>query len=134
MSHGGLDAAHVVITPRGQAKLLDAGLTTWLGGAREPVDDIAALGRLLSAMTGPGLPRAQWADELRLIIERTAPEHPRRYQSVASLAAELRSVSAMLEARAEAIPAAAGASVGAIVLWSALALVLLALGLWLLLR
>lgn len=133
MSHGAVDAAQVVINPRGQAKLLDAGLTRWLSETPQQTDDIAALGRLLASMIGAHLPRAQWADDLRQILERTKPDHPGRYQSVATLAAELRSVSAMLEARAESTLRAAGAGKG-VVLWGAIALILLAIGMWLLLR
>jgi serine/threonine protein kinase len=95
--HGSVDAGQIVISPRGQAKLLDAGLMSWLAATPEPSDDIAALGQLLQSMTGPHLPRAQWADDLRQIIERTAPAHPRGFQSVATLAAELRSASSMAE-------------------------------------
>ena len=133
LSHGSVDASQVVITPRGQAKLLDAGLTSWVGSAA-PTDDITALGKLLSAMTGENLPRAQWADDLREALARTRPDHPKRYQAVATLAAELRSVSAMLEARADALPpVAANGSGKSVVLWALAALVLLALGVWFLL-
>lgn len=131
LTHGAVDAEHVVITPRGQAKLLDAGLTRWLSVAPEQ-GDIGGLGRLLSAMTGE-LPRAQWADDLRGIIDRTRVDHPRRFESAATLAAELRSVSAMLEARADAAVPAAGSGRSAL-LWALLALVLLALGAWFLLQ
>ncbi len=133
LTHGAVDGEHIVITPRGQAKLLDAGLTRWLAIAPDPTDDISALGALLSSMTGTHLPRAQWADDLRAIIERTRPDHPRRFQAAATLAAELRSVSAMLEARADAAPPMAAASGKSVVLWALLALVLLALGAWFLL-
>jgi serine/threonine protein kinase len=134
LSHGAVDAAQVVITPRGQAKLLDAGLHAWVGSAAA-TDDIASLGRLLSAMTGEHLPRVQWADDLREALARTRPDHPRRYQAIATLAAELRSVSAMLEARADALPAAAANGSGkSVVLWALAAIVLLALGVWFLRR
>lgn len=132
--HGAVDAEHVVITTRGQAKLLDAGLMRWLGAAPAAADDIAALGSLLSAMAGSQLPHAQWADDLRAIIARTRPDHPKRYQDAATLAAELRSVSAMLEARAEAAPPVAAASATPIVFWALLAVVLLGLGAWFLLQ
>lgn len=134
LTHGAVDAEHVVINLRGQAKLLDAGLTHWLAIAPHLSDDITALGRLLSLMAGTELPRAQWADDLRAVVDRTRPDHPRRYQAVATLAAELRSISAMLEARADAMPAAPGASGKSALLWTALALVLLALGAWFLLQ
>lgn len=133
--HGAVDADHVIISTRGQAKLLDAGLIRWLSAAPPDADDIAALGRVLSTMTGSTPPRGQqWSDELRGIIERARPEHPRRYQAVATFAAELRSVAAMLEARADAAAPVAQGSGTSVVLWALLALVLLALGAWFLLQ
>ena len=132
--HGAVDAAHVIITTRGQAKLLDSGLTGWLGAADEQVDDIAAMGRLLTSMVRKDLPRAQWTDDLREVLDRTRPDHPRRYQTIATLAAELRSISAMLEVRAEALPDVRVASGRAVVSWAVLALILLVLGAWFLLQ
>ena len=125
---------YIAITPRGQAKLLDAGLTRWLSADPAHTDDIAALGRLLSSMVGGHLPKAQWADDLRMAVDRTQPGHPRRYESVATLAAELRSVSAMLEVRAEATPRAPAGSGMSVLLWALLAVVLLGLGAWFLLQ
>ncbi|HUF23626.1 MAG TPA: protein kinase [Vicinamibacterales bacterium] len=133
LTHGAIDADHIAITPRGQAKLLDAGLTRWLSEDPAHTDDIAALGRLLSSMIGGHLPKAQWADDLRMAVARTQPGHPRRYESVATLAAELRAVSAMLEVRAEAAPRAPAGSGMSVLLWALLALVLLGLGAWFLL-
>lgn len=134
LSHGAVDAAHVAINPRGQAKLLDAGLARWLEPARPPTDDVAALGALIESMTGRGLPRAQWADDLRGVIARTRADHPRRYESIPTLAAELRSVSAMLEARADAAPMPSAASGRPVALWLVLGTLLLALGAWFLTR
>ena len=148
ITHGAVDAEHIVITPRGQAKLIDPGLIAWVSsdaeragsgaGHRDPAggeDDIGALGALLASMTGGSLPKAQWADDLRLVIERTRPGHPRRYESVPTLAAELRAVAAMLEARAEAAPPMPAPGDGrSVVLWLLLGLVLLVLGVWLLMR
>src|SRR5687768_5159190 len=132
LTHGAVDASHVMITPRGQAKLLDAGFTRWLSTDPD-TDDLAALGAMLASMTGT-LPRAQWADDTRQALERTRANHPRRHQAIATFAAELRSISAMLEARAEALPSAATAGSGkSVLLWAVLALVLLALGVWFLL-
>lgn len=134
ITHGAVDAEHVVITPRGQAKLIDAGLTRWLAPGKDPSDDIEALGRLLSAMTGRGLPQAQWAGDLRSVIDRTQAGHPQRFETIPTLAAELRSISAMLEARAEAArPVSRGSGIS-VLLWGVLALVLLALGAWFLLQ
>ena len=135
ITHGAVDSEHVVISTRGQAKLIDAGLTRWLSAAPPNPDDIAALGSVLAAMTGTHLPRDQWANDLRLIIERTKSGHPRRFEAVATLSAELRSVAAMLEARAEAAPPITPpSSAKSIVLWLLLAVVLLALGAWFLLQ
>src|SRR5688500_3066998 len=134
LTHEAVDPEHVVITPRGQAKLLDAGLTRWLADGADPTDDLGALGKLLSSMTGANLPKAQWADELRAIIDRTRPDHPRRFQAVATLAAELRSISAMLEARAEAAPPVSAGSGKSVLFWTLLAVALLALGAWFLLQ
>lgn len=134
LSHGAIDAAHVAINPRGQAKLLDAGLTSWLEPARPMTDDVAALGALIEAMTGRGLPKAQWADDLRAVIARTRADHPRRFTSVPTLAAELRSVSAMLEARADAAPMPRAASGRPVAVWLLLGMILLALGAWFLTR
>ncbi|MDQ3069726.1 MAG: protein kinase [Acidobacteriota bacterium] len=130
LSHGAVDVDHVVVTPRGQAKLIDAGLVRWLspeGSVR--TDDIEALGRLLTTMTGGVLPSAQWASDLRQVIERTRPGHVRRFAAAATLAAELRSVGAMLEARADAAAVAADPG-NSFVLWGVLGTVLLALGAW----
>lgn len=134
LSHGAVDAEHIAINPRGQAKLLDSGLTRWLAPGRPETDDVAALGTLIESMTGSSLPKAQWADDLRAVIARTRPDHPRRFESIPTLAAELRSVSAMLEARAEAAPAPRAASGTPAALWLVAALILLALGAWFLTR
>jgi serine/threonine protein kinase len=134
MSHGAIGAAHVVITPRGQAKLLDTGLTQWLASGPRG-DDIAGLGRLMSSMIGSNLPRAPWADDLQQALDRTRPDHSERYQSIAPFAADLRSVSAALDARVETLPVTArSSSWKAVALWGIVALVLLLLGLWFLTR
>lgn len=134
LSHGAVDAAHVAINPRGQAKLLDANLARWLEPGRPATDDVAALGALIESMTGRGLPKARWADDLRGVIARTRTDHPKRFESTPTLAAELRSVSAMLEARADAAPMPRAASGRPVAVWLLLAVVLLALGAWFLTR
>lgn len=134
LSHGAVDAERVAINPRGQAKLLDAGLMHWLAPDRAATDDVAALGELIESMTGRSLPKAQWADDLRGVIARTRAGHARRFESIPTLAAELRSVSAMLEARAEAAPMPQAASGRPVAMWLLLAVVLLALGAWFLTR
>jgi serine/threonine protein kinase len=134
LTHGAVDAEHIVISTRGQAKLIDAGLTRWLGERPVQTDDISALGFLLSVMAGPHLPRAQWADDLRSVIERTKASHPRRYEAVATMSAELRSVAAMLEARADAAPPVSRGSGKSVLVWALLSILLLALGGWFLLQ
>lgn len=138
LTHGAVDAEHIVINPRGQAKLVDTGLIPWLSDRQVPaaaieaghVDDISSLGRLLSTMAGSPLPGAQWASDLRAVIERARPDHPRRFESAPTLAAELRSVAAMLEARAEAVPPPSAGSGTSALLWLFLGVLLLALGAW----
>jgi len=134
LTHGAVDADHVVINARGQAKLVDAGLVPWLSADTRKTDDIAALGQLLTVMAGPSLPKAQWAADLRAVIDRTRPGHPRRFESFPTLAAELRSVSAMLDARAEATPMPAARTGRSAARWLVFAVLLLALGAWLLFR
>ncbi|MDQ3171776.1 MAG: protein kinase [Acidobacteriota bacterium] len=130
LSHGSVDAEHIVINPRGQAKLIDAGLIPWLSVApAAKTDDVEGLGELLLSMTGRALPAAQWATDLKAVIARTRPGHAQRFQSTPTLAAELRSVAAMLEARADAAPPQRGSG-GSVLLWLVLAVVLLVLGGW----
>jgi hypothetical protein len=134
MSHGSIGPGHVVITPRGQAKLLDTGLTQWLASAPQS-DDISGLGRLLSSMIGTNLPRMPWADDLQQALDRTQANHPERYQSIAAFAADLRTASAALEARVEMLPVTASSSSWkSVVVWGVTAVVLLALGVWILTR
>lgn len=134
LSHGAVDAEHVVITPRGQAKLVDAGLTRWLSKDSGVTSDAEAFGRLLSSMVGRNLPAEPWARDLRQVIDRTNPDHERRFESMPTLAAELRSISAMLEERADAARPVSRGSGTSVLLWGLLALVLLALGAWFLLQ
>jgi serine/threonine protein kinase len=134
ITHGAVDAEHVVITPRGQAKLIDAGLTRWLSKDAGETSDAEAFGRLLSSMVGRNLSAESWARDLRQVIERTSPDHERRFESMPTVAAELRSISAMLEARAEAAVPISRGSGTSVLLWALLALALLALGAWFLLQ
>jgi serine/threonine protein kinase len=138
LAHGAVDADHIVINPRGQAKLVDTGLLHWLSDRHEAdadmdaarAADISALGTLLSTMAGTSLPKAQWAADLRAVIDRARSDHPRRFESAPTLAAELRSVAAMLEARADAAPPPSAGSGMSAVLWLLLGVLLLALGAW----
>jgi serine/threonine protein kinase len=133
--HGAIDGSQVIITPRGQAKLLDAGLSRWMAGAAGgQKDDLGALGALVGSMVGGELPPEPWADRLQLALARTRVDHPGRYEAVAAFAAELRNIAAALEARAVALPSAPQARGTSVVFWAVLALVLLLLGWWFLTR
>jgi serine/threonine-protein kinase len=113
--HGHLDPDAVIVTPKGNAKILDFGFAQWTrgaaSGAGEVADDradVIALGRLLFEMltgkapvTGqpsglnPTLPA-----ELHAIASRAVATEAEAYQSAATIAAELRSVAAILDVRA----------------------------------
>jgi serine/threonine-protein kinase len=107
MVHGALDADHVVITPKGNAKVLDFGLSSWSGASVRTGelnrfdDDLAALGILLQDMargiSASGQGRA--VPQIDRIVARALCEDPaERYDSAATLAADLRTVEAALEA------------------------------------
>lgn len=106
MVHGALDADHVVITPKGNAKVLDFGLSSWSGAPRqtsEPdtFDDLAALGVLLQDMARGTAASGQGRSlpEIDRIVARALCEDPEeRYDSAGTMAAELRTVDAALEA------------------------------------
>jgi eukaryotic-like serine/threonine-protein kinase len=114
LAHGRLGADTVIVTPKGNAKILDFGFARWTkgaaGGAAEADEraDVAALGRLLVEMlTGrppvkgqthalnPSLP-----GELHAVVSRCVEAEEDAYQSAATMAAELRSVAAILDVRA----------------------------------
>jgi serine/threonine protein kinase len=115
IAHGGLGADAVIVTPKGNAKILDFGLTRRTGSAKEAAVegpdqrlDVAALGRLLFEMlTGKPNVNGQTAglnpslpDELRAIVSKGVVDGTGAYQSAATMAAELRSVAAVLDVRA----------------------------------
>jgi serine/threonine protein kinase len=115
--HGRLGPDAVIVTPKGNAKILDFGLSRWTkdaagrAGVAGEREDIGALRQLLFEMlTGkhevsdgngravalnPSLP-----DELRVMASKGVAAEGDAYQSAAAMAAELRSVAAILDVRA----------------------------------
>jgi len=115
VAHGGVSTDTIVVTAKGNAKLLDFGLTRWLAegrsrGTDDHQADIAALGRVLYEMlTGaapsdgpaPGID-ARLPAELGAVVRKALAAPPDEgYESAATLAAELRSVLIALDGRAE---------------------------------
>jgi len=117
MAHGNLTADAVVVTPKGSAKILDFGLARWTradGRAGDEAADIRALGALFYEMLTGKAPLAS-ANAPPTSLNKSLPSEvdeiaakalstdaDRAYQAVVTLAAELRSVAAALEVRAEA--------------------------------
>jgi serine/threonine protein kinase len=115
--HGRLGPDAVIVTPKGNAKILDFGLARWSkaatsGTAAAPDDrsDVMALGQLLFEMlTGKRLASGQAPSalypslpgELDVIVSKTTLDGDAR-PAAATVAAELRSVAAILDVRASA--------------------------------
>lgn len=129
--HRNLSSGTIMVTPKGNAKVLDFGLAAWAtrGAEREQGSqqgetlhqrgDILALGIVMFEMMTGRLPPAAAAPapstlnrslpvELDPIVGRAlAPDLNQRYESAATVAAELRSVGALLDERSDAQEAAA---------------------------
>lgn len=119
--HGDLRAEGIVVNAKGNAKLLDFGLSAWSRRARprDAVDhqaDIAALGTLLHEMITGALPAAgqtsalglRLPEELDAILQKARRvQAAEQYEAAAILAAELRTVYAQLDERAQASSALA---------------------------
>ena len=120
--HRNLTSETVMVTPKGNAKVVDFGLAAWVKADDEPVDhrrDIFAFGAVMFEMLTGTPPPASGAPplsarnrslpvELDGIVARALAADPgRRYESAATIAAELRSVGALLDARSDAQEAAA---------------------------
>jgi serine/threonine-protein kinase len=114
--HGQLGPDAVIVTPKGNAKILDFGFSRWtkkaVSGTRgtEEREDLEALGQLLFEMlTGkPAVPdgsgraselNPSLPDELRAIVSKSVAVEREAYQSAAAMAAELRTVAAVLDVR-----------------------------------
>ena len=108
MPHGNLTAEAVIVTPKGNAKLLDFGLARWTrndGRAGSEADDIHALKRvffeMLTGKAAPGEPVAPTTVNKSLPAEVDAIAL-KEYELAVTFAADLRSAGAILEVRAEA--------------------------------
>lgn len=115
--HGDIRPDTIVVTANGNAKLPDFGLAAWTSGPASRVDrgnqqgDIESLGAVLYEMlTGtsssagrrPSEVNARLPREFDPIVEKAMSANPDAgYTSAATLAAELRSLAAILDVRSE---------------------------------
>jgi serine/threonine-protein kinase len=127
--HRGITPAAIIVTPKGNAKILDFGLSAWTGGeaaraaaAAHPSDpraDTFALAAVLFEMLTGKPARAAPVNGIRpgeldaILTKALSKNVDERYESAAMLAAELRAVAAVLDERAAAnepafVPAATG--------------------------
>jgi eukaryotic-like serine/threonine-protein kinase len=120
IAHRNLRPTTITVTPKEKVKILDFGFATWMkrpGATQAPVEeadfraDIAALGAILYEMvtgkqpppsappppssTNPNIPK-----ELDpIVVKALNKTGDQQYESAATLAAELRSVAAMMDVR-----------------------------------
>jgi serine/threonine protein kinase len=111
--HGDLCASNIIITPKGSAKLLEFGLSSWTSGgkARGKRDDIVSLGHLIVEMTtgepvgGTGLSpatakgRPEVPELDPIVTSMLTHDGGKGYPSAAIIAAELRAVGAAIGER-----------------------------------
>ncbi|MGB7220435.1 MAG: protein kinase [Vicinamibacterales bacterium] len=114
---GALTAASIVVTPKGNAKILDFGLVAvTLAERAGQAADLSAIGEVLFQML-TGTPYSGTTDGLLpaaldpIVSKAIGKGDSGAYESAATLAAELRVVAAKLDARAAAAPAADGSVV-----------------------
>jgi eukaryotic-like serine/threonine-protein kinase len=116
MLHGDIRAEHIVITTKGNAKIPDFGFAQWVGkgGAADEAGDLRALGAVLFHMLTGKPPVAGWPAPPPSTINRNLPKEvdpivaqlltsgsAKTVHSAAAAAAELRSLSAVLDTRAK---------------------------------
>jgi eukaryotic-like serine/threonine-protein kinase len=114
MTHGGLTSDTIMVTPKGNAKILDFGLAKWTSrpptGNPDRRTDIQALGAVLVEMLtgrppvagatsiGPSVP-PELSDAVTKALDSSGETG---YEAAATFAAELRAVTAILDVRAAA--------------------------------
>lgn len=114
--HGDLTPGTIIVTPKGNAKILDFGFARWTTGTlsdrSDHRTDIVALGAVLfemlmgkppaagSTALGPSLPR----DLDEVVSKALGTRVDGGYEAAATCAAELRSVAAILDVRAASDP------------------------------
>jgi serine/threonine-protein kinase len=122
--HGDLRPNLVIVTPKGNAKMYNVGLVAWLGEGPGPytspeqaagkapseVGDVFSLGAILHELvTGRVPPASGFAAGVPVPVEpilakALAREPTARYESVVTMAADLRAASAALDSRTQSSP------------------------------
>jgi serine/threonine protein kinase len=108
LAYGNIAASAVVVTPKGNAKLLDVGFARWThadGSLGDEASDIRDLRRLLFEMLTGRLPAADGVAPSS--VNKSLPSEidgvaTKNYELAVSFAADLRAVGAILEVRTEA--------------------------------
>ena len=153
--HGALHPAHVIVTPKGNPKILDFGVAMSSGAdARsaaylspeqvrgDAIDhrtDIFSLGVLLFEMATGTLPRespgtSALPRQLDAIIDKAIAKQPeQRYDSAAALASDLRELASALDARStpERMPVAAPRRRASLLPWLIVVLLIAGAAAWL---